>query len=64
MGLPRSPQELVNHDGIFFRITSTNNLAPWIFLVQDRRYTIEPRQRFIVIDNLTNPFFYSNAICL
>ncbi|NET33193.1 MAG: LysR family transcriptional regulator [Cyanothece sp. SIO1E1] len=53
MGTPQSPQDLNTHDGIFFRVTTTNTLAPWTFVEQDQRYTITPRQRFTVNDAST-----------
>lgn len=50
IGFPKSPKDLIVHDGIFFRITSNNKLAPWVFVEKNERYSSEPHQRFIVND--------------
>lgn len=53
MGIPSSPQDLKEYDGIFFRLSASNAIAPWVFTAHDEQYTVQPRQRCIVNDAQT-----------
>lgn len=49
-GKPKSPKALSEYDGIYFRMSALNMIAPWIFVSKKERYTVKPSQRFIVND--------------
>jgi len=50
VGKPKSPHELNFHEGIYFRLSTNNTLAPWVFRQKRNRYIVQPRQRLIVND--------------
>ncbi|WP_438730421.1 LysR family transcriptional regulator [Parasphingorhabdus sp. DH2-15] len=50
-GTPEKPDDLLDHDGIFFAFGSSGNVAPWSFQGQGDPRLVSPKRRF-VINNL------------
>ncbi len=49
-GKPKNPNDLVNHQCLCFKITSSNILAPWMFTGKKGEYTITPQSKIIAND--------------
>ncbi len=50
-GTPERPDDLLDHDGIFFAFGSSRNVAPWTFQEEGGSRVINPKRR-LVINNL------------
>lgn len=49
-GTPKTPSDLVAHDGICFAFGSSDRLAPWNFSGDGGEFSVTPRPRMIVND--------------
>lgn len=49
-GMPQTPQDILNHDGICFAFGGSGALAPWVFESDDGPVSIMPRPRMITND--------------
>lgn len=47
-GTPDRPDDLLDHDGIFFAFGNSGNVAPWSFQGQDGPRLVNPKRRFAV----------------
>jgi len=55
-GLPKSPHDLVEHDGICFTFEKNGDLAPWNFLGDEGVYALMPKAKLVLneIDAMLN----------
>ncbi|MEM7214771.1 MAG: LysR family transcriptional regulator [Pseudomonadota bacterium] len=49
-GIPQSPEEVLDHDGICFAFGGSGQLAPWMFDGDDGHYSVMPKLRMVVND--------------
>lgn len=59
-GMPKKPEDILDHDGICFAIGSADRLAPWEFEGSEGRYSVTPKPRMIVND-LRSMLAYAEA---
>lgn len=59
-GVPETPSDLLNHDGICFAYGNATELAPWNFDGPDGLYSIMPPAR-IVVNDVTSLLRYAQA---
>lgn len=57
-GKPRSPKDLINHQCLCFKITSTNTLAPWTFTSEEGQYTVTPQSK-VIVNNIESILSYA-----
>ncbi|WAG81143.1 LysR family transcriptional regulator [Metapseudomonas furukawaii] len=50
-GMPTHPQQLLAHDCIGFRLTTSGQIERWIYSRSDERYDLSPRGRLILNDS-------------
>lgn len=49
-GIPKTPEDLVTHEGICFAIGNANQVAPWVFEGDEGSYAVAPKPRLVVND--------------
>lgn len=59
-GIPKTPEDLLGHDGLHFAIGTAKNPASWVFENADGTYAVAPKRRMIV-NNLPAMIDYAVA---
>lgn len=59
-GTPKTPHDILQHDGICFAFGNTARLAPWTFVGVEGEYTAMPKPRLMVND-MTSMLHFAEA---
>ena len=59
-GTPKVPEDLLDHDGLYFAIGTPNKPAPWIVGDGQSTYSVAPKRR-VVVNNLSTLLDYAQA---
>ncbi len=59
-GTPHVPDELLEHDGLYFAIGNARNPAPWVFGNQGETYSVAPKRR-VVVNNINTLIDYAKS---
>ncbi|MEP3299601.1 MAG: LysR family transcriptional regulator [Pseudoruegeria sp.] len=59
-GTPKTPNDLLEHDGLYFAIGSADNPAPWIVRDGQTTYSVAPRRR-VVVNNTNTLLDYAKS---
>lgn len=59
-GIPKTPDDLLDHDGLYFAIGSAQNPAPWIVGTGEETYSVAPKRR-VVVNNIDTLLDYAKS---